>query len=395
VEYRDFLTKKIGKTKKAKALHDQSRFLFEEARSLYNYCKYENTLAKLQDAINKTPCDKYRDFLSEKIAKTKAAKELDDNLKVMVDQARNDYKSCNYDEALAILNKALSQAKCNKHIESIKNKISMAENRKAYEKTTKRLHEEAKSLYKRKDYDGALAKLQQAYNHTKCNRYKDSLSSMIAKVQGKLKPSPEEQVAALDCSRYGEAEAYWNDSEKKAKCRCKSGYKPSGNRCVPTRETLVQDLDCSVYPNTYAAWDSKNNRAACFCINNNYKWRRDGKGCIPKSGSGGTGTGGRTGGGNRDRRGRDRNNQCNHLISQIKGFMGMYRSDPKNNKHLKSIAESNARQARTLGCNQNQINQALSTGGGGSKRQVGRCPPGYYMGDDGTCAKIGSGTFGQ
>jgi hypothetical protein len=26
---------------------------------------------------------------------------------------------------------------------------------------------------------------------------------------------------------------------------------------------------------------------------------------------------------------------------------------------------------------------------------VKRCPPGYYMGSDGTCAKIGSGTFGQ
>jgi beta-lactam-binding protein with PASTA domain len=106
------------------------------------------------------------------------------------------------------------------------------------------------------------------------------------------------------------------------------------------------------------------------------------------------------GGSNRDQRGRDRNDQCNHLISQIKGFMGMYRNDPRNNRHLKSIAETNAQQARMLGCNQSQISKALGTGrdGGGSGSGGGRdrvCPPGYYRGSDGTCAKVGSSTFGQ
>ena len=308
-------------------LENRLKALVNKANGEYKGGNYRDAFSTLHDALSEAKCDKHRESINKKIAlvnkallkpynharvalqacefekarslidqipdgpqKTELEREyqmsmeLEDNLKAMVNQARNDYKSCKYDEALAILNKALSQAKCSKHIESIKNKITMAENRKAHEEITQRLHKEAKSLYKRKDYDGALAKLQQAYNHTKCDRYKDSLSSMIAKVQGKRKPSSEEQVAALDCSRYGEAEAYWNESEKKAKCKCKSGYKPSGNRCAPTRETLVQNLDCRAYPNTYAAWDDRNNRAACFCINKNYKWRRDGKGCIPKSG---------------------------------------------------------------------------------------------------------------
>ena len=312
--------------------------LYGDAKAALQSCGFE----KARSLIDQIPDGPQKTELEREY---QVSMELEDNLKAMVNQARNDYKSCNYDEALAILNKALSQAKCSKHIESIQNKITMAEKRKAYEETTKRLHEEAKSLYKRKDYDGALAKLQQAYNHTKCDRYKDSLSNMIATVRGKRESFPEEQVAALDCSHYGEAEAYWDESEKKAKCKCKSGYKPSGNTCVPTRETLVQNLDCRAYPNTYAAWDRKNNRAACFCINKNYKWRSDGKGCIPKSGGV-----------------IQQDPMCPAAVYAIKNKL---RSG--DNTGLTLLANN----ARSMGCTDPVIDQVLTggTGGGGTSPQ--------------------------
>lgn len=52
--------------------------------------------------------------------------------------------------------------------------------------------------------------------------------------QHKVVTSPSGQVAAMDCSNFGNAEAYWDSRNRVARCRCKTGYRPSssGNRCM-------------------------------------------------------------------------------------------------------------------------------------------------------------------
>jgi len=157
-------------------------------------------------------------------------------------------------------------------------------------------------------------------------------------------------------------------------CGCPEGYTWAADRTRCEKLIPPEELCTRHFPGSVPTGRDATGKVHCDCPQG-YVWTADNKRCIRE---------------NVDSRGRTQNEQCSHLIFQIKNFMNMYRRDPRNNAHLKGIAEGNAQQARMLGCNQNQINQSLGTGG-----PAGRCPPGYYMGDDGTCAKVGSGTFGQ
>ena len=314
-----------------------------KSRQVLDNCDYNQA----QALIDKLPQGPEKDELAQKLADGRA---LEDTLRSLVDEARTLYRECRFNKVMPILNEALAKAKCEKHKNSINKKIRLTKSRRQHEETTLALFEEANGLYKTGNYQDALTKLRQALEHTSCQRFRDSLGKKVAKVQGKIdsgETEGEEQVAALDCSRYGEAEAYWNESEKRARCKCKSGYKPSGNTCVPTRETLVQNLDCRAYPNTYAAWDRKNNRAACFCINKNYKWRSDGKGCIPKSGGV-----------------IQQDPMCPAAVYAIKNKL---RSG--DNTGLTLLANN----AKSMGCTDPVIDQVLSggTGGGGTSGGTG------------------------
>ena len=351
-EYREFLIKKIAKTEKARDLHDKARSLYEEAQGLYRTCMYKedlnNVLSKLNAAQNSTMCSEYRDFLNEKKDKVNQALGLQGAAESKFQEAQGLYKSCKFDETISKLNDTMStpEPRCREYQVFLEKKKAKAEKARELYNKAKSLFQEAKILYRQDDYENSVANLRQAFRlAVVCERLQDEIGQMIAKVKGKRKPSPEEQVAALDCSRYGEAEAYWNESEKRARCKCKSGYKPSGNTCVPTRETLVQNLDCRAYPNTYAAWDDRNNRPACFCINKNYKWRRDGKGCIPKSGGV-----------------IQPNPMCPAAVYAIKNKL---RSG--DNTGLTLLATN----AKSMGCTDPVIDQVLSGGGTGGGGQGG------------------------
>ena len=172
-------------------------------------------------------------------------------------------------------------------------------------------------------------------------------------------------------------------SDGKVNCECPEGYTWSADRTHCEKLIPPDELCARNYPGSVPTGRDTSGKVNCDCPQG-YTWADNPRRCVrtPVGGGG------------------DRNQQCSHLISQIKGIMDVYRRDPRNNSHLKGIAEGDAQQARMLGCNQNQINQALGTGGGDGdggngdgRRSV--CPPGYYLGSDGTCAKIGSGVFGQ
>jgi beta-lactam-binding protein with PASTA domain len=179
---------------------------------------------------------------------------------------------------------------------------------------------------------------------------------------GSYVPTREEQVAAKDCSWYPGSRAYWDDAEGKPMCGCFDGLRWNLNNsaCVSQHDYARQWCDKN-RPGSISV-RKPDGSYECRCPDG-YVWADNPRRCIQKTA---------TADSNRDWRGWDRYQQCNHIISQIKGFMAMYKRDPRNNSHLKGIAEGNARQARTLGCDQGQINQALGTGGGGGTGDI--CP---------------------
>lgn len=171
---------------------------------------------------------------------------------------------------------------------------------------------------------------------------------------GQYVPTREEQVAKTDCSKYPGSRAYWDDAAGKPKCGCFDGlqWNLSKSRCV-SPDVYAREACTRNYPGSIARGRTADGRINCVCPDG-YQWAYNPRRCV-KQASGG--------GGSRDWRGWDRNQQCDHMISRIKNFMDMYRRDPRNNSHLKGIAEGDARQARNFGCDLGKINQALGTGG--------------------------------
>jgi len=294
-DYKDFLRKKVAKTEKVAKLHNEARALYKEAQGLYKKCSLKEAMGKLQTAIAKTPCEKYKSFLDEKITKVQGHLDIENQLKVYVNKANGYYKECEYDMALIQLLGAEGIAECKKHKKSIEKKRKIVDKAKA-------LNLEALSLsraaiqHKRDGQLGvACERLEKAEGLTRCTETKKDLVRRIINYQCGATLSPQEQVARMDCSSIGgprAAKAYWDAGEKRAKCKCRTGYAPVGGQCKPTRDTLVRGLDCSRLPNTRKGWDRANNRAACFCINKNYIPRRGGGGCVKKPTRGGRVRGG-------------------------------------------------------------------------------------------------------
>jgi len=244
----------------------------------------------LNSAVQKTVCSKYKEFLNKKMAKIRKAQALETWLKARVDEARNEYKACEYDKALEILNTALGKARCKKHIESIKNKIKIAQKAKAHESKTLALFEKAKGLYKKGEFKDALAVLEEARGHTKCKKYIDSLGEKIAKVKGKRKPVTQEQANA-ECNRINPGTGYvatnlredgsfdCMPSQQTANARCNEinkgfGWVAKNIRtdgtfdCIRTKEELVAQADCSHCGDSGAVeayWDEEEQKPMCRC----------------------------------------------------------------------------------------------------------------------------------
>jgi beta-lactam-binding protein with PASTA domain len=201
-------------------------------------------------------------------------------------------------------------------------------------------------------------------------------------------PTREEQVADTDCSKYPGTRARWDEETGKPVCDCIDGFPWNLARtaCV-TQDALDQEICGRDYPGSVPGGRDASGKINCVCPQG-FVWNSERTGCIEQPA-----VAGGTGGQDRDWRGWDRNQQCEHLISQVKNFMWLYQQDPRNNSHLKGVAEGSAQQARNLGCDENQISQALGTPtGGGGGGESG------YTGGGGGCyweMAYGSSTFGQ
>jgi hypothetical protein len=134
--------------------------------------------------------------------------------------------------------------------------------------------EEAKSLSKSGDYDGALAALNEARASARCDKTLARIDKGIGIVQGKQE---QKTVAATEC--WPNSEPYRDKAANAVRCRCLSGYRWNSEQtsCVPDRQMLVAKTDCSHIPHSAPAWDSEADRPGCFC-QRGYEW--DGESCV-------------------------------------------------------------------------------------------------------------------
>jgi hypothetical protein len=160
--------------------------LVNQARQAYTQCEYLKADEFLARALNKAQCSKHKKSITDKMQKNQAAQRLEAGLKKLVDQAREQYRDCYPDKALDTLKTALNQAKCEKHIQSIKAKIKLAQKLKEYEKNTFSLLEKANKLYRDAKYLDAKKLLQEASEYTSCKRIKGKLAGKIKTVQAKI-----------------------------------------------------------------------------------------------------------------------------------------------------------------------------------------------------------------
>jgi hypothetical protein len=157
----------------------------------------------LNSARQKARCARHLKSLDDKIAKTRAAADLETKLRGLVSQARKLYRSCRPGQALELLNQALAEASCADHRRSIGKKIAQARKKQRHEKTTRQLFARAKKLYAEGEYAQARALLQKAREHTTCQRYRDSLDEKIATVDQRLAGGGEGEEAGPDpCPDY-------------------------------------------------------------------------------------------------------------------------------------------------------------------------------------------------
>jgi len=216
-----------------RTLEDTLKSLVNQARGHYRDCQYDQARTVLKEAEQKAQCQKHVDSIADKLAKVKARQELEAELRSMVDEANALYRECRFNKVLDILNRALAKAKCQKHKKSINDKIKLTKRRHEHEKTSIALAEEANRFYKNGKYQDALAKLRQALKHTSCQRFRDSLDKKIAKVQGKIDSG--------DCSQ---CSVYENWLKKNARA---CGY--HGNRlpsiCEGDPECIRWNKECN------------------------------------------------------------------------------------------------------------------------------------------------------
>lgn len=167
----------------ARAHEEKLSALVEEIRIQYRKCDYGLAETSLVTAKQMAKCPRHLESINRKIAMVKAARELEDQLRSSIDKANAKYQDCHMNDALAILNRILPQAKCADHIQSINDKIKLVQKKQDYEEETITLFNEANELYRKGKYNDALARLRKAQSRTTCQRFRDSLGKKIGIVE--------------------------------------------------------------------------------------------------------------------------------------------------------------------------------------------------------------------
>ena len=143
----------------------------------------------------------------------------------------------------------------------------------------------------------------------------------------------------------------------KINCTCPAGTKWNSDRTRCINEAIANNELCARdFPGSIARGYQNDGRINCECPSG-LVWNRNGSACV------------------RPTRQQDNTQACEQAIWQIEMMMVTYNLDRQGNAHMGQMAQNRARDARNLGCDQNRINQALATGGGGGNG----CPPGSEL----------------
>jgi len=154
-------------------------------------------------------------------------------------------------------------------------------------------------------------------------------------------PTREERVAAADCSQYLKSRAYWDNNAGKPLCGCFDGlqWNLNATQCV-TADVYAKEFCDREKPGSIAEGTTYDGKPNCVCSQGRVP-TADNRSCVEKPID-------------------PPLEKCNDLLAKIRQFMDRYRRDPRNNSVLKGAAQTSANHAQRLGCDQNQINQALS-----------------------------------
>jgi hypothetical protein len=147
-------------------------------------------------------------------------------------------------------------------------------------------------------------------------------------------------VAATDCSQFLGSKAYWDNNVGKPLCGCFDGlqWNLTKTQCV-TADVYNKEFCDREKPGSIAEGTTSDGKPNCVCPQGLVP-TADIRSCVDKPIG-------------------PPIEECNKLLAQIRQSMDRYRSDPRNNKSLKAAAQITANIARRLGCDENQINQAL------------------------------------
>jgi len=97
------------------------------------------------------------------------------------------------------------------------------------------------------------------------------------------KKTPEALTTALDCSKFPNTRAQWNESHQEAECVCFPGFEwnTTSDGCVEVSGVQTEDnqVDCSPWPNTEPIWDASLLQYLCACVNG-MKWDQNQGRCV-------------------------------------------------------------------------------------------------------------------
>ncbi len=241
---------------------------------------------------------------------------------------------------------------------------------------------------------------------------------------GEYRPTREEQLADKDCSMYRGSTAVWDQTAGKPVCTCPRGLVWARNRTHCEKSIPPSQICADNYPGSIARGRTSEGKINCECPDG-YAWAKGKTHCrkfIPPSqicadNYPGSIARGRTSEGKI-------NCECpdgyawakgkTHCVKKIppqeikprKKQCYVWCTDsgscsrvpPGDSSSACSIAwwkeyGSSIRSMRHCPCQHSQSESQGEYRQPGS--QVRKCPPGYYLGNDGSCAKTGGGLFGQ
>lgn len=96
-------------------------------------------------------------------------------------------------------------------------------------------------------------------------------------------PDMAAQIKNMDCSAVAGSHALWNDGKGEAYCGCLQGYQMNGAQtaCEPTPETVQKNapsVNCTMYRNTQQHWFPDEKMYKCVCLPG-YEWDKTGYAC--------------------------------------------------------------------------------------------------------------------